>query len=60
MGGGGGGGICKPSCVQVSEDRGRPRSFPFHEAGIVFLIWKPYIPVLASPPSPSLQAYSFQ
>ena len=24
----------------------------------MFLIWKPYIPVLASPPSPSLQAYS--
>ena len=26
---GGGGGIRKPSCVQVSEDRGRPRSFPY-------------------------------
>jgi len=26
---GGGGGIRKPSCGQVSEDRGRPRSFPY-------------------------------
>ena len=33
-------------------------SFISYRVGIVFLIWKPYIPVLASPPSPSLQAYS--
>ena len=33
-------------------------SFISYRVGIVSLIWKPHIPVLAPPPSPSLQAYS--